>query len=538
MRGRRRVWLIGLVLILVAGGVATYAVLNTNKTAGAQQEQELQTAVARVGNITISATAAGAVIPAKEVVLGFAGSGTLAELLVSVGDKVQADDVLARLDDTDARQALANAQIQVAQAAMKTDASSTKTGISFDDISIEQAQINLDQAQKALDELNNWAPNEDDIALAQANLDAAQAGVTAAQGQQASTYYGVQSAQFSLDQAKADVVAAQESYDAAWAPGRDWETYYDVPICSPGELQPCTGQTWAERIAHDRESTANALARAQDSLTLAQLDYDRTAAGSSSSSSANAQTSLLNAQIALKDAQSGPSEDDISAAEAAVHQADLNLKQARLNQESNSLSLQQAQLNLESAQEAVDHTELVAPLAGTVMAISASVGESAGAGLITLADLETPLLEVYLDETDMNMVGVGYDVEVVFDALPDDTFTGQVVQVDPQLVNQNGLTVVRALVQLDKASFSKPQTFPVGMNATVDVIGGRAENAVLVPVEALREITAGQYAVFVMKDGQPELTPVEVGLMDFTYAEILSGVEAGDTVTTGLIQTQ
>ena len=536
--GRRRVWLIGLVLILIAGGAAAYILTRNNVTEAAQQGQGVQTSVARRGNIIISATAAGTVIPAKEIVLGFPTSGTLAELLVSVGNEVAAGDVLARLDDSDARQALANAEIQLSQAAMKTDASSTNTGISFDDINIQQAQINLDQAQKALDDLLNWAPDENDIALAEAQVTAAEAGYNAAKGQEASSYYSIQASQISLDQAKADLAAAQESYDAAWSEGRDWETQYTEPICDPGEMQPCTGQTWAQRIERDRESTASALARAQDNLTLAQIDYDKTVSSSSSSSSANAQTSVLSAQIALDAAKTGPTNDEIEAAQAAVTQADLNLKQALLNDESDDLSLVQSQLNLQAAQKTVDQTELAAPMAGTVMAINASVGESAGAALITLADLGQPLLEVFLDETDMNMVGLGYDVQVVFDALPDDTFEGQVVQIDPQLTNQNGLTVVRALVQLDTASFAKPQTLPVGMNATVDVIGGRADNAILVPVEALREITDGQYAVFVMEDGEPVLRMVEVGLMDFSFAEIVSGLQEGETVTTGIVQTQ
>ena len=179
----------------------------------------------------------------------------------------------------------------------------------------------------------------------------------------------------------------------------------------------------------------------------------------------------------------------------------------------------------------------MAPIDGTIMAINGSVGESVGSGFITLADLEQPLLEVFLDETDMNMVVMGYEVEVVFDALPDEVFRGQVVQIDPQLVNQGGVTAVRALVQLDTDSFAKPQTLPVGMNATVEVIGGQAENTILVPVEALRELSPGEYAVFVMEDGEPILRLVEVGLMDFTFAEILSGVELGEIVTTGLVET-
>jgi multidrug efflux pump subunit AcrA (membrane-fusion protein) len=169
------------------------------------------------------------------------------------------------------------------------------------------------------------------------------------------------------------------------------------------------------------------------------------------------------------------------------------------------------------------------------MSINASVGESVGANFMTLADLEQPLLEVFLDETDMNMVGVGFEVEVVFDALPNDLFSGEIVQVDPQLVSQGGVTAVRALVQLN--SFAKPQTLPVGMNATVDVIGGQAQNAVLVPVEALRELSQGQYAVFVIEGDEPVLRIVEVGLMDFSFAEILSGVQAGETVSTGIIET-
>jgi multidrug efflux pump subunit AcrA (membrane-fusion protein) len=75
------------------------------------------------------------------------------------------------------------------------------------------------------------------------------------------------------------------------------------------------------------------------------------------------------------------------------------------------------------------------------------------------------------------------------------------------------------------------------MNAAVDIVGGRAENAILIPVEALRELGPGEFAVFVLQDGEPRLRPVEVGIMDFTFAEILSGLEAGETVTTGIVET-
>jgi multidrug efflux pump subunit AcrA (membrane-fusion protein) len=89
-----------------------------------------------------------------------------------------------------------------------------------------------------------------------------------------------------------------------------------------------------------------------------------------------------------------------------------------------------------------------------------------------------------------------------------------------------------------QGSGHSPQVLPGGLNASVDVIAGRAENALLVSVEALRELSPGNYATFVMVDGQLEMRPVEVGLMDVTNAEIISGLEQGDEVSTGIMETE
>ena len=524
MLRNKRFWL-GLIAVLVFGGSGYYFYAQNLTTVTAQEEEEsaVQTAVARVGDIVVSATGAGSIIAADELSLGFSTGGTLTELLVGVGSEVAAGDMLAIIDDTDAQQALVNAQLQYQQAAMQTDASVTATGVSYDEISVAQAQISLDLAQADLDDLLNWEADSDEIALAEANLTAAEASYSAAQGQASASYASIAVSGISVDQAERDLADAQGVYDTAYDPGRDWEL---------------NDPRLATALENERERAADSLLRAQESLEIANLNYNSTVASSSSSGPASAQSSLLSAQQALDTALNGPTEDEIETAETAVRQAELTLQQALLNQEANKITLSQAALDLQTAEEVVSATTLTAPSAGTVTAVNASVGETVGTDLITLVDLSLPLLEVYLDESDLNMVGVGYEVEVVFDALPDDTFAGTVIQVDPQLVTESGITAVRALVQLDAASFAKPQTLPIGLNATVEVIGGRADSAVLVPVEALRELSDGEYSVFVMENGEPQLRFVDVGIMDFTYAQILSGVEAGDEVTTGILQTQ
>jgi len=537
---RKWYWVIGLLLVIAAAAGIYYYRDQTQAVATEEDEaQEVQTSTVRQGNITISATGAGTVIPAQEINLSFPGSGVLIEILVQIGQDVQEGDVLARLEDTAAQEALANAELQLAQALMQTDASATQVGMSFDDISVEQARLNLEDAQAVLDDLLNWEPDADDIAQAEVSLEAAQAGYNAALGQESSSGSNISVKQIALEQAQRALAEAEAAVTTAYDPGREWELYIDDPSCKTGEQHPnCTGQPYSDNIKNERASADNALQRAIDNLAIAEANYSSAVTSTNRSSSTNAQGSVLNAELALKAAQTGPTEDEISAAEKAVRQADLALQQALLNQEKNQLSLEQSRMNVTAAKKALADVALTAPIAGTIMAVNGAVGETAGSGLIALADLEQPLLEIYLDETDLDKAGLDYEVEVIFDALPDDVFNGHIIQIDPQLSNVSGVTAIRALVLLDENSFAKPQTLPIGLNATVEVIGGRATNALLVPVEAVRELSPGSYALFVMENGEPELRMVEVGLMDFTFAEILSGVEAGEIVTTGLIETQ
>lgn len=203
----------------------------------------------------------------------------------------------------------------------------------------------------------------------------------------------------------------------------------------------------------------------------------------------------------------------------------------------NLTELENAQLNLQSVEETLNGTRLVAPISGTIMSLDIVVGDTAGTSeVVTIADLSQKYLEVYLDETDWGNIAVGYEAEVTFDALPDQIFTGKVTQVDPGLYTSNNTSVVRGLVLLDDTQTGL--NLPIGSAAAADIIGGRAENAVLVPVDALRETFPGSYAVFVVENGKPRLRVVEVGIQDLLYAEIKSGLEEGEVVSTGLVETQ
>ncbi len=130
-------------------------------------------------------------------------------------------------------------------------------------------------------------------------------------------------------------------------------------------------------------------------------------------------------------------------------------------------------------------------------------------------------------------------MEVIFDSLPDTTFIGSVIQVDPFLTSSGGATVIGGLVALEAEDQALIKKLPLGSSAGVEVIGGRAEGVLLVPVESLKEVSEGQYAVFVLdENGEPKLTMVEIGLEDIYYAEVISGLNNGDVVTTGIVETE
>jgi len=203
---------------------------------------------------------------------------------------------------------------------------------------------------------------------------------------------------------------------------------------------------------------------------------------------------------------------------------------------SNLTALENAQLAIKSAEENLANTQLIAPISGTVMTFDITVGNKIdSSSLVTIADLGQPFIEVFLDPSDWNNVKVGKYAEITFDALPDSKFTGKVTRVDPGLYTSGNTSVVRALVQLDipKDGFD----LPLGSTASVDVIGGRADNALLIPIEALHP-AGDQFTVFVMKNNKPTLRVVEIGIQDQVSVEIKSGLQAGDVVTTGITATK
>jgi HlyD family secretion protein len=312
---------------------------------------------------------------------------------------------------------------------------------------------------------------------AQAKLDDLTAGATTTIDPNRLTAVSI-----SVKQATDALADAQANYDAVFDQGRDWEL---------------NDPKLADKLLAARDAATKALSKAQDALTVARAQYSLTASGLTT---------------------------DLSADQSTVAQAQL--------------SLEQAKLSLEAARLTLSNTVLVAPLDGTVTAIKADVGEAVGTSpIVTLSDLDQSLLRLVVEENDASKIAIDRPISAVFDAAPEVTFSGTIVRVDPLLVTVDGSPAVQAWATLDVAQ--RAATLISGMSAEVEIIAGEAKNALLVPAQALRELSAGSYAVFVVQpDGQLKLTPVTIGLRDFANVQILNGLKAGDIVSTGTVETK
>ena len=170
-------------------------------TSEAAEAPALQTAKVRTGDLVVTASGAGTVVPASQLDLGFRTSGVLTELNVAVGDSVQAAQVLARLEENIQAEAdfqalfttegIAKAELALVSA--KDALVVAESNVSYlvgSDAWYWQQQLEKPEATQAEKDLARSKLDyflglryidESDIALAQANLESARVALQDAQ---------------------------------------------------------------------------------------------------------------------------------------------------------------------------------------------------------------------------------------------------------------------------------------------------------------------------------------------------------------------
>ncbi|MGB7201059.1 MAG: efflux RND transporter periplasmic adaptor subunit [Pyrinomonadaceae bacterium] len=221
---------------------------------------------------------------------------------------------------------------------------------------------------------------------------------------------------------------------------------------------------------------------------------------------------------------------------AAKQQLDAEINTAKQSNQ----AIVSAQANVDAAltqvaeaQKAIADTVVQAPFAGYVSSRPTAVGEyvSSSSIIVTLLRTNPIKAEIQVAEADVPYAVIGRGVSLEVDAYKERKFAGSITAVNPAVDPNSRSTTVEAMVDNDGNAL-RP-----GMFATARITREGGGKGVFVPKSAIFNDQATQsYRVFVIVDGVAKLKVVQLGAEEGDFQQIVTGVEADQTVATSNLE--
>lgn len=153
--------------------------------------------------------------------------------------------------------------------------------------------------------------------------------------------------------------------------------------------------------------------------------------------------------------------------------------------------------------------------------------ELQGSAIMEVTAQNTMTLTITVDEQDLHKVSVGMTAEIAVDALKGNVYTAAVTRIGSKGVNNGGSSKFDVELTLERS-----EDMLDGMSATATFTSDTASHILTIPVAALdqqgsKTIVYTDYDT----DSGELIDPVEVtiGIADEEQAQLLSGLDAGDT---------
>lgn len=183
----------------------------------------------------------------------------------------------------------------------------------------------------------------------------------------------------------------------------------------------------------------------------------------------------------------------------------------------------QRRSELEIARQQLADSSIYAPFNGVVQEKRASIGEylAAGAPIVNVVRMDPLRLRAEVPERESRGVQVGLAVRVTIEG-DANVYPGKIARISPTITAQNRVLMVEAEVH------NNGQLRP-GSYARAEIVSDQSNAAIAVPVNAIVSF-AGIDKVITVQDGKAAETPITLGRRTAEWAEILSGLKAGDVV--------
>src|ERR1051325_4427693 len=203
-------------------------------------------------------------------------------------------------------------------------------------------------------------------------------------------------------------------------------------------------------------------------------------------------------------------------------------------------SLERSQRDLAITEEHLTKTKVRAPFDCTILtrpvsmgqAVSGSGGFNSGTEVLTIANLNSMIINAQVNQADVPRLKPDQSVEVTIEAVPGLKVFGTVERISPQATIKNNLKGYAARIVLKDPD----QRIRPGMTANVKIPVASAENVTAVPLAAVfteknPDTDLVERFVYIQQGENFEKRNVKVGVTDYFYAEIQEGLAEGEVVS-------
>ncbi|TQV86595.1 efflux RND transporter periplasmic adaptor subunit [Aliikangiella coralliicola] len=232
---------------------------------------------------------------------------------------------------------------------------------------------------------------------------------------------------------------------------------------------------------------------------------------------------------------------DTDAYDAITHQYSV----AKIDLKAGYEQLKQVEARLEQSKDQLSKTKVVSPIDGTITSLDIKEGETAisgttnivGSSLMTIADPQSMLAEINVDEADIANINVGQKAEIIAIAFSDTPLSGTVESIASSAKVSRGSQSLSFAVKLKLGENADISLRP-GMSCRAEVFTRGEQNMLAVPVKAIQteednDKDLVENFVFVLSDGVAKKTQIKAGISDDSFQQILEGLDKGVSIITG-----
>jgi HlyD family secretion protein len=298
------------------------------------------------------------------------------------------------------------------------------------------------------------------------------------------------------------------------------------------------------------------------------------------------QMNLEDARIALRTAQLTANEHriDLNRARELFEQemiAQFEFQRAQHTYDLAVANVERAEFTVQRAETNLNNARIFSPIDGVIVSRAVDVGQTVAAALnaptlfVIANNLDEMQIETQIDEADIGRIREGLRTRFSIDAFPDMFFFGEVRQIRLNPIVESNVVSYRVII-----SFVNPgRSIMPGMTANVEIIIDQRENVLAIQERAVqfrptreiwesfrlewddsfamtarmrgrmpmnaggmgghgmqqRQAEAIQRAtVWVLEEGVPRQVSIETGVSDGSFVQVLSGLEEGQEVITGV----